>query len=129
MNKNPLKIVWLILGLLCLALGTLGIVLPILPTVPFYMATVVCFAKSSRRLHRWFIGTELYKKNLESFVKQKAMTMKTECSVTGTVSILMLIGFLLMENVPAGRMVLVIVWAAHMYYFFVRVRTVKTEER
>ena len=41
----------------------------------------------------------------------------------------MLIGFLLMENVPAGRMVLVIVWAAHMYYFFVRVRTVKTEER
>ena len=129
MNKNPLKIVWLILGLLCLALGTLGIVLPILPTVPFYMATVVCFAKSSRRLHRWCIGTELYKKNLESFVKQKAMTMKTKCSVTGTVSILMLIGFLLMENVPAGRMVLVIVWAAHMYYFFVRVRTVKTEER
>lgn len=129
MNKNPLKIVWLILGLLCLALGTLGIVLPILPTVPFYMATVVCFAKSSRRLHRWFIGTELYKKNLESFVKQKSMTMKTKCSVTGTVSILMLIGFLLMENVPAGRMVLVIVWAAHMYYFFVRVRTVKTEER
>lgn len=129
MNKNPLKIVWLILGLLCLALGTLGIVLPILPTVPFYMATVVCFAKSSRQLHRWFIGTELYKKNLESFVKQKAMTMKTKCSVTGTVSILMLIGFLLMENVPAGRMVLVIVWAAHMYYFFVRVRTVKTEER
>ena len=57
------------------------------------------------------------------------MTMKTKCSVTGTVSILMLIGFLLMENVPAGRMVLVIVWAAHMYYFFVRVRTVKTEER
>ena len=33
--KNPLKIVWIVLGFLCLGLGTIGIVLPILPTVPF----------------------------------------------------------------------------------------------
>lgn len=125
MKKNPLKIFWLVLGILCLGLGTLGVVLPILPTVPFYMATVFCFAKSSRRLHQWFLGTKLYKNNLASFVEHKEMTMKTKCSITGTVSLLMLIGFLLMKNVPVGRVVLVIVWAAHMYYFFVRVRTVK----
>ena len=59
MNKNPLKIVWLILGLLCLALGTLGIVLPILPTVPFFLATVFFFANSSQKLHDWFVGTRL----------------------------------------------------------------------
>ncbi len=49
--KNPLKIVWIVLGFLCLGLGTIGIVLPILPTVPFYMATLFCFAKSSKKLH------------------------------------------------------------------------------
>ena len=53
--KNPLKIVWIVLGFLCLGLGTIGIVLPILPTVPFYMATLFCFAKSSKKLHDWFI--------------------------------------------------------------------------
>ena len=57
--KNPLKIVWIVLGFLCLGLGTIGIVLPILPTVPFYMATLFCFAKSSKKLHDWFIGTNL----------------------------------------------------------------------
>ena len=46
--ENPLKIVWIVLGFLCLGLGTIGIVLPILPTVPFYMATLFCFAKSSK---------------------------------------------------------------------------------
>ncbi len=129
MKKNPLKIFWLILGILCLGLGTLGMALPILPTVPFYMATVFCFAKSSRRLHQWFLGTSLYKNNLESFVEKKAMTMKTKCSITGTVSLLMLIGFILMKNVLVGRVILVIVWAAHMYYFFVRVRTLKADEQ
>ena len=129
MKKSPLKIFWLVLGVLCLGLGTLGVALPILPTVPFYMATVFCFAKSSRRLHQWFLGTRLYKNNLESLVEKKAMTMKTKCPITGTVSLLMLIGFLLMKNVPVGRVILVIVWAAHMYYFFVRVRTLKAEKR
>ena len=55
--KSPFKIFWIVLGFLCLGFGTIGIVLPILPTVPFYMATLFCFAKSSERLHTWFIGT------------------------------------------------------------------------
>ena len=70
--KNTFKILWIILGFLCLGLGTVGVVLPILPTVPFYMATLFCFAKSSEKLHSWFIGTKLYKKHLDSFLKQSA---------------------------------------------------------
>lgn len=53
-----------------MGLGTVGVILPILPTVPFYMATVFCFAKSSRRLHQWFLGTPLYQRHLESFVER-----------------------------------------------------------
>lgn len=55
MKKNPMNIIWMLLGFLCLAFGTIGIVLPILPTVPLYMATVFCFAKSSEKLHTWFL--------------------------------------------------------------------------
>ena len=55
MKRNPLKLLWLLLGLLCLALGTVGVALPIIPSVPFYLATVFCFAKSSQKLHSWFL--------------------------------------------------------------------------
>lgn len=48
---------WTALGCVCLGLDTIGVALPILPTIPFYMATVFCFAKGSERLHNWFVST------------------------------------------------------------------------
>ena len=70
MKKQSFRILWMGAGFLCMGLGTVGVILPILPTVPFYMATVFCFAKSSRRLHQWFLWTPLYQRHLESFVER-----------------------------------------------------------
>lgn len=115
MGKNPIRFLWMIAGFLCLVLGTVGVVLPILPTVPFYMATVFCFAKGSKRVHRWFLGTRLYKKHLESFATNKEMTKKTKTSILTTVTILMAIGFFMMKDVLIGRLILAIVWIFHIY--------------
>lgn len=53
-HKRMMKIFWIILGFVCFGTGTLGVVLPVLPTVPFYMGTAFCFAKSSEKLYAWF---------------------------------------------------------------------------
>lgn len=64
------KAFFVVLGCISLALGTIGIALPILPTVPFYLLTAFCFANSSQRLHDWFVHTTVYKKYIGSYFRR-----------------------------------------------------------
>ena len=126
--KKPAKYFWIFLGTLCLVLGTIGVVLPILPTVPFYLVTIYAYTRSSKKLHDWFTSTKLYKKNLASFVEKRGMTMKTKLKIVITVTVVMGFGFFMMSRVPIGRIILAIVWVCHLLYFFLRVKTISQEE-
>ena len=124
------RILFVILGCLCLGLGTVGIVLPLLPTVPFYLATVFFFANSSKRLHDWFTGTKMYREHLESYVKKEGMTVRTKATIMSSASLMMGIGFLCMSRVPIARIVLAVVWVCHIIYFVFMVKTIpESEER
>lgn len=124
------QIIFLIIGCLSLALGCVGIVLPILPTVPFFLLTVFCFANSSQKLHDWFIGTQMYKKHLESFVQKKGMTVRTKATILTSVTALMAVGFVLMlrKGIIVPCIILAVVWVCHLVYFLFGVKTIPADE-
>jgi uncharacterized protein len=50
-----IRAAWFVTGILAMALGLLGIVLPLLPTTPFLLLAAFCFARSSPALHDWIV--------------------------------------------------------------------------
>ena len=123
------KVIYITVGCIGLALGAVGAVLPLLPAFPFLLLAAICFGKSSERLDRWFKNTKLYKNNLESFVKGQGMTWKTKIKIMITVTVLMTIGFIMMNQVVVGRIVLACVWVFHILYFIFGVKPIKNTNK
>ena len=117
------KVLYLILGFIGLILGVIGAIVPLLPAFPFLLLAAFCFAKSSERLHNWFINTKLYKNNLESYVQKKGMSKKTKIKIMVMITILMSIGFIMMHRIWIGQLILFFIWLFHIYYFVFRIKT------
>lgn len=122
---NLKKIVYIIVGCISAGTGAVGAVLPLLPAFPFLLLAAFCFGKSSEKLNQWFINTKLYKNNLESYVEHRGMTIKTKIKIILMVTALMSIGFIMMKNVPVGRLILACVWVFHLLYFTFRVKNIE----
>ena len=118
------KVLYIILGCIGLGLGALGAALPLLPAFPFLMLSAFCFARSSEKLHSWFVSTRLYKNNLESFVRGRGMTRAAKLRIMGVVTLTMAFGFAMMGRVPVGRIILAVVWVCHILYFIYGIRTI-----
>jgi len=103
------------------------VIIPILPTTPFFLVTAYCFARSSEKLNDWFKGTKLYKKHLESFIEKKGMLPSTKAGILITVTILMSLGFYFMarKGIWIPCIIISVVWIAHLIYFLFFVKTIK----
>lgn len=116
------KILYMIVGCISLGLGIIGVILPILPTVPFVLLAAFCFAKASERLDVWFKNTKLYRENNI----KSGMTKQAKVRIMCLVTLLMSIGFIMMglKDIVVGNIVLLIVWIFHMAYLTFGVKTV-----
>lgn len=55
-----IRILLITTGLLSLALGAVGLFLPLIPTVPFLLLAALCFANASERLHAWLLSHHIF---------------------------------------------------------------------
>jgi len=61
------KSLLIVAGTLCVALGVVGIFIPVLPTTPFLLLAAVCYARSSRRSYRWLMTNRWFGEYLSNY--------------------------------------------------------------
>lgn len=122
-----MKYIYLVLGLLCVALGSIGVVLPVLPTAPFLLVAAFCFARSSDRFYQWLIHTAMYQNHLEQLVTTGQMPLKSKILILAVVTPMLLIAFFMMHNLP-GRITIAVLIAVKWYVFLFRIKTAPAVE-
>lgn len=55
-TARPFRLLWLLAGFVALGLGGIGVVTPVLPTVPFVLLAAWCFSKGSARWEAWLLA-------------------------------------------------------------------------
>lgn len=71
-----MKILLIIFGIISFVLGTIGVILPILPTTPFLLLSAFLFSKSSDRFHQYLIQTKLHQKYINEMVIERKQHVK-----------------------------------------------------
>ena len=72
------RVVYVTLGLSFVALGVIGVVLPLLPTTPFLLLASYFFARSSRRLNGWLLRNRLFGPMIRDWQKYRGVRLKVK---------------------------------------------------
>ena len=101
-------------GLLALALGTAGIALPLLPTVPFMILAAFCFARSNPALESRLLNHPKFGAHLVAWQEKGAISRHGKWSATIAFGISIAIGFAILtfpwSFVPMGAAALCLIW-------------------
>ena len=91
MVSHAKRIALILVGLVSLALGALGVFLPLLPTTPFVLVAAIAFAKSSDRLHQWLVDHDIFGPLIADWREHGAISRRTKViSVLSMIAILVI---------------------------------------
>ena len=113
------------LGMVSVGLGSAGTLIPVLPTVPFFLLAAVCFAKSSEKLHQKLITSSLYRENIEPYLGSGGMSRGRKIRIMVTVTALMAGGLILSRNILPLFVLLVAIWVIHAYVLLFRIKNLE----
>ncbi len=121
------RALYITLGTIALVLGSIGIILPILPTTPFFLLTAFCYARGSKKFHTWFLSSKLDKKHLSGFAEHKSMTLKGKLTLMICVSCMLIISCMLADLLVVSIILPILVLIKYTY-FILAVKTVSRQQ-
>jgi uncharacterized membrane protein YbaN (DUF454 family) len=77
-GRKLVRTLWFIAGTICVVLGAIGVVLPILPTTPFLLAAAACYYKSSKKMHNWLLNNRWFGEYIRNYTEGKGLPKKTK---------------------------------------------------
>lgn len=106
----------LVCGWTSLAFGVVGLVVPVLPTVPFVLLAAACFVRGSERSHRWLVTHPLFGRHIADFEAGRGIARRAKIVALATLWASVLLSVLLFVPLLAADLAMLAVAAAVSVY-------------
>jgi uncharacterized membrane protein YbaN (DUF454 family) len=117
------RVAWVAAGLVAVALGGIGIVVPGLPTTVFFIVAAWCFSRSSERLERWVLGLPRIGPMVADHRNGLGMPRRAKVIAIGMVVVFASLSALLGLDHVAARLAVITAACVGVYWIAVRVPT------
>jgi len=77
-RQKLVRALFFVAGTVSLAVGTIGIVLPILPTTPLLLLALACYCRSSKRMTKWVLTNKYFGSYIRRYKEGKGIPIKTK---------------------------------------------------
>jgi uncharacterized membrane protein YbaN (DUF454 family) len=122
------KFMYVVIGVISFILGTVGIIIPMLPTTPFYLLASFCFVRGSERVDRWFKGTKLYKNHLKTFVNERAMSLRQKITILAFADFMLMFPLIILESLYMKLFIIILIGYKY-YYFMYKIKTIESNAK
>ena len=75
---RPIRALLFVAGSLSLAIGIVGVVVPVLPTSPFLILAAICYARSSSRCYCWLVTNRVFGRYLDDYLHGRGVSWKVK---------------------------------------------------
>lgn len=99
----------IVAGTFSLAVGIIGVFVPILPTTPFLLLAAACFARSSERFYSWLLGNKWFGKYIKNYREGKGIPLRAKVSVISLLWIVILFTAFLVVPILLVQIILILV--------------------
>ena len=94
-----MKYLLIILGSISLALGVIGIFLPVLPTTPFLLLSATLYVRSSEKLYQWLINQKYLGTYIRNFREHHAIPLRAKILSISMIWITLIYCFIAISDV------------------------------
>ena len=114
------KILFSIMGSICLSLGIVGILLPVIPTTPFLLLSSWFYMRSSSKLYNFVLSNKYLSPYLKDYITGNGISTKSKKKAIFMIGITIGFSVIFFVNKPLLRTILIVIASIISLYIWTR---------
>jgi uncharacterized membrane protein YbaN (DUF454 family) len=109
-------------GTLSLAIGLVGIFVPVLPTTPFLLLAAACYLRSSQRFYNWLMNSRFLGNYIRNYIEGKGLPLRVKLFIIILLWATISLSIWLVANTVVTVILLIVAVGVTLHIIFIRTK-------